>query len=86
VTREEVIPWLEERLIVDQKKRKVGEVVVRKEIETEIIEVPVQREKLIVEQVGAEPKQLAEIDLTEEHLPPLARKEPQLPHIPQRDA
>jgi stress response protein YsnF len=38
-------------------------VVVRKEIETEIIEVPIQREKLIIEQVGDEPRTLAEIDL-----------------------
>jgi stress response protein YsnF len=85
VAQEEVIPLLEERLIVDQKKRKVGEVVVRKEIETEIIEVPVQREKLIVEQVGPEPKQLAEIDLAEEQLPPLPRPEAQLPRIPRRE-
>ncbi|MGI0488674.1 DUF2382 domain-containing protein [Pantanalinema rosaneae CENA516] len=60
---ETVIPLREERLIVDQNRHKVGEVVVRKEIETEIIEVPVQREKLIVEQAGAEPRRLAEIDL-----------------------
>lgn len=85
VVQEQVIPLREERLIVDQKKRKVGEVVVRKEIETEIIEVPVQREKLIVEQVGAEPKQLAEIDLTEDQFPPLPRQEVQLPHIPRHE-
>ena len=63
VVSQETIPLREERLIVDRQRRKVGEVVVRKEIQTEIIEVPVQREKLIVEEVGAEPKQLAEIDL-----------------------
>lgn len=85
VGQEEVIPLREERLVVDQKKQKVGEVVVRKEIETEIIQVPVQREKLIVEQVGAEPKQLAEIDLTEED--PLTHpqhREAQLPPLPRR--
>ncbi len=54
---------LEERLVVDSVRQKVGEVVVRKVIETEMIQVPVRREKLIVEQVGAEYKQLAEIDL-----------------------
>ncbi|MDX2231958.1 MAG: DUF2382 domain-containing protein [Leptolyngbyaceae cyanobacterium bins.349] len=86
VTQEEVIPLREERLIVDRQKQKVGEVIVRKEIETEIIQVPVQREKLIVEQVGAEPRQLAEIDLTDEQdLPPGYRREAQLPPIPQRE-
>lgn len=63
VRDETVIPLREERVIVDRKKRKAGEVIVRKEIETEIIEVPIQRERLIVEQVGDEPKTLAEIDL-----------------------
>jgi stress response protein YsnF len=85
VQQEEVIPLHEERLIVDQKKQKVGEVVVRKEIETEIIQVPVQREKLIVEQVGEEPQQLAEIDLTDNNpLPPTQRREAQLPPLPDR--
>ncbi|MBA2750193.1 MAG: DUF2382 domain-containing protein [Tatlockia sp.] len=58
------IPLLEERLIVDINKQKIGEVVVRKEIETEMVQVPIRREKLIIEQVvGAETIQLAEIDL-----------------------
>jgi stress response protein YsnF len=57
------IQLLEERLVVDRKKRKVGEVIVRKEIETHIVEVPVRREKLIIEEVGLETKQLASIDL-----------------------
>lgn len=65
IVEEETIPLKEERLMVDRHRRKAGEVIVRKEIETEIIEVPVQREKLIVEQVGDNPKQLAEIDLAE---------------------
>lgn len=59
------IPLLEERLVVNRGKRKVGEVVVRKEIETRIIEVPVRREKLIVEQVSPEYKKLTEIILGE---------------------
>ena len=63
VVEEEIVRLLEERLIVNRSKRKVGDVVVRKEIETRMVEVPVQREILIVEQVGSENKVLAEIDL-----------------------
>lgn len=63
VLEEEIIRLLEERLVVNRSKRKVGEVVVRKQIETEIVEVPVRREKLIVERVGFESEPLAEIDL-----------------------
>jgi hypothetical protein len=59
----ETIRLLEEQLSVNREKRKLGEVIVRKEIETRIVEVPVRREKLIVEQVGVEAKQLASIDL-----------------------
>lgn len=66
VVDEETFQALEERLVVDHHVRKAGEVIVRKEIETEIVEVPVKREKLIVEQAGAEPRQLAEIDLHED--------------------
>jgi stress response protein YsnF len=61
------IPLREERLVVNRHKRKVGEVVVRKVIETRIIEVPVRREKLIVEQVSPEYKKLTEISLGEEN-------------------
>jgi stress response protein YsnF len=63
VVEEEIVRLLEERLVINRSKRKVGEVVVRKEIETRIVEVPIQREKLIIEQVGSETIQLAEIDL-----------------------
>lgn len=63
ISAEEVIPLWAERLIVDRHKRKAGEVVVRKVIETEVIEVIVRREKLIVEQVSPEYKELATIDL-----------------------
>lgn len=66
VVEAEIIRLLEERLVVNRSKWKVGEVVVRKEIETEIVKVPIRREKLIVEQVGAETKILAEIDLAGE--------------------
>ncbi|MEG4939989.1 DUF2382 domain-containing protein [Microcoleus sp. F4-D5] len=61
----EVIRLLEERLVINRSKRKVGEVIVRKEIETRMVQVPLQWEKLIVEQVGEDPKVLAEIDLGE---------------------
>ncbi|MEH2093519.1 hypothetical protein CDG77_15235 [Nostoc sp. 'Peltigera membranacea cyanobiont' 213] len=63
VSEEQIIRLLEERLVVESSKRKVGEVIVRKVIETRTIEVPVRREKLIVEQISPEYKQLAEIDL-----------------------
>ena len=62
---EEVIQLLEERLTVRSDKRKIGEIVVRKEIETRVVEVPVRREKLIVEQVTPTYKRLAEIDLSQ---------------------
>lgn len=63
VVEQEAVRLLEERLLVNRRKRKVGEVIVRKEIETRIVEVPVRRERLIVEQVSPERKQLASIDL-----------------------
>ena len=65
---EEIVKLLSERVIVDRKKRKIGEVIVRKEIETRIVEVPVRYEKLIVEQVNPERKQIAEINLGQETL------------------
>ena len=68
VVEEEVIRLLEERLIVDRNKRKIGEVIVRKVIETRMVQVPVRYEKLIVEQVNPEHKHLAEIVLNGEDL------------------
>ncbi|WP_414563793.1 MULTISPECIES: DUF2382 domain-containing protein [unclassified Anabaena] len=65
VDDETIIRLIEERLIADSHRRKLGEVIIRKEIETRMVQVPVRREKLIVEQVGAEHKQLAEIDLSQ---------------------
>ncbi|MCC5607781.1 YsnF/AvaK domain-containing protein [Nostoc sp. CHAB 5834] len=67
-TEEQIIRLLEERLVVESTKRKIGEVIVRKEIETRMIQVPVRREKLIVEQISPEHKQLAEIDLGQEEI------------------
>lgn len=54
---------LKERLVVDIEKRKVGEIVVRKEVITQIIEIPIRRERLIVEQISPEYKQIAIVDL-----------------------
>ncbi|NJR74655.1 MAG: DUF2382 domain-containing protein [Scytonema sp. CRU_2_7] len=68
VSEENIIQLLEERLVVNSSKRKVGDVIVRKEIETRMVQVPVRREKLIVEQVSPEHKQLAEIDLGQEEI------------------
>ncbi|NJO40540.1 MAG: DUF2382 domain-containing protein [Cyanobacteria bacterium CRU_2_1] len=65
---EETLRLLEERLIVDRHRRKIGEVIVRKVVETHIVEVPVQREKLIVEQISPERRQLATIDLSKGEL------------------
>ena len=65
VLEAETIRLLEEKLVVNRSKRKVGEVIVRKHIETRIVEVPVRSEKLIVEQVSPEKKQIAEIKLSE---------------------
>ena len=76
VSEEEIIRLLGERLLVERTKRKVGEVIVRKEIETRMVQVPVRREKLIIEQVSPERKQLAEIDLGQEELTGIELTEP----------
>ncbi|MEM7592034.1 MAG: DUF2382 domain-containing protein [Cyanobacteria bacterium P01_A01_bin.83] len=55
------IPLLEEKLQVARHKQKVGEVIVRKQVETKIVEVPLRREKLIVERIGKNPEQLTEV-------------------------
>jgi stress response protein YsnF len=65
---EDILKLLGEKLIVDRTKRKIGEVIIRKEIETRMVTVPVRRERLIVEQISPENKQLANIDLGEEQL------------------
>ncbi|MGI0485923.1 YsnF/AvaK domain-containing protein [Pantanalinema rosaneae CENA516] len=62
---DEAIELLEERLRVDYKRRKLGDVIIRKQIETRMIQVPVRYEKLVIEQVSPEQKPLAEVDLTE---------------------
>jgi Domain of unknown function (DUF2382) len=60
---EKTIPLLEERLVVNFHRRKIGEVVVRKEVDVCIVEVPVRRERLIVEQISPKYEQLAVVDL-----------------------
>ncbi|MGG6268386.1 DUF2382 domain-containing protein [Leptolyngbya sp. AN03gr2] len=67
LTPEEAIQLLEERLVVRSHKRKVGEIVVRKEIETHMVEVPVRREKLIVEQVEPGYERIAELTIGESY-------------------
>lgn len=62
------IQLLEERLNVRLNTRKVGEVIVRKVVETEMVSIPIRREKLIVEQVTPHPQQLAAIDLGREEI------------------
>lgn len=56
---------LEEKLVVKRRRQKVGEVVVRKKIETKMIHLPIRREKLIVETAGVTNEHLTEIDLGE---------------------
>ncbi|WP_413166477.1 DUF2382 domain-containing protein [Capilliphycus salinus ALCB114379] len=60
----ETVRLLAERLEVKHDRKKIGEVIVRKQVETEIVEVPIRREKLIIEQVGSTDKPLAEVDLS----------------------
>ncbi|NES94143.1 MAG: DUF2382 domain-containing protein [Desertifilum sp. SIO1I2] len=57
------IQLLEEHLNVMPQRRKIGDVVVRKVIETQMLQVPVRREKLVVEQVSPESQTLAVVDL-----------------------
>ncbi|MUL36615.1 DUF2382 domain-containing protein [Gloeocapsopsis dulcis] len=78
---DEVIRLLGERVIVDRNKRKVGEVIVRKEIETRMVEIPVRREKLIVEQVSPERKQLAEIELGQQEITGLELRDAEVNHL-----
>jgi uncharacterized protein (TIGR02271 family) len=64
-TDSKTLTLLEERLFVNHQRRKIGEVIIRKEIETQMVEVPIRREKLIVERIGENPERLAEIDLSQ---------------------
>ncbi|MEL6440982.1 MAG: YsnF/AvaK domain-containing protein [Cyanobacteria bacterium J06621_8] len=62
------IPLLEERLQVSHRRQKIGEVVVRKQIETRMVQVPVRQEKLIVERIGNNPEQLTEVIIGENNV------------------
>ncbi len=64
----ETINLLEEKLQVNRSKRKIGEVVIRKQTETRMIQIPIKREKLIVEKNGDRPEQLAEVVIQEEKI------------------
>jgi uncharacterized protein (TIGR02271 family) len=67
ILTQESFSLLEERLRIELTQRKIGEIVIRKEIETQLVrvQVPVRREKLIIEQVSPVYKLLAEIDLSQ---------------------
>jgi len=60
---EMMVQLLEERLVVEIHRRKLGEVIVRKIVDIEMVEVPIRREKLVVEQISPDHRQLAVIDL-----------------------
>lgn len=60
------IPLLEEKLQVARRKVKVGEVIVRKQVETRMVKIPLRREKLIVERIGKNPELLTEVIIAEE--------------------
>ncbi|OUL19918.1 DUF2382 domain-containing protein [Nostoc sp. 106C] len=85
ISEENIINLLEERLVVNSNKRKVGDVIVRKEIETRMVQVPVRREKLIVEQVSPEHKQLAEIDLGQETISSINLTEEEISEVANLD-
>ncbi|MFQ4138927.1 YsnF/AvaK domain-containing protein [Nodosilinea sp. PGN35] len=61
------IQLVEERLVVNRQRVKVGEVSVRRVVETEMVQIPVRREKLVVEKIGdgASPAEPIEIPLAE---------------------
>lgn len=60
------ISLLEEKLQVARRKEKVGEVIIRKQVETRIVRLPIRREKLVIEKIGEHPEKLAEVVINEE--------------------
>ena len=62
------ISLLEEKLLVNRSKKKIGEVVIRKETETKMVHIPVRCEKLIIEKAGVTTEHLAEVNLSEEEV------------------
>ncbi|HEY9771218.1 MAG TPA: DUF2382 domain-containing protein [Coleofasciculaceae cyanobacterium] len=61
----ERITLLEEKLQVKRRKQKVGEVVVRRQVETRMVQLPLRRETLIVERIGNNPERLTEVVISE---------------------
>ena len=55
----------EEKLKVTRRQQKIGEVIVRKQVETRMVQIPISREKLIVERVGQNPERLTEVVISE---------------------
>lgn len=62
--RGKTIPLWAEKLVVNRQRRSLGEVVVRKVIETDWVKVPIYREKLVVQKTG-QPEPLLEVSLGE---------------------
>ena len=62
------ISLLEEKLQVARQRKKIGEVVIRKKVETRMVQVPIRREKLIVERIGENPELLTEVIIGESKL------------------
>ena len=62
------ISLLEEKLQVTRQRKKIGEVVIRKKVETRMVRVPIRREKLIVERIGENPELLTEVIIGESKL------------------
>jgi hypothetical protein len=83
LVEEEIIPLLEEKLIVNHTKQRIGEVIVRKQITTQMIEIPVRRERLVIEQISPNHRQLAEIDLETEAIELITKELPDNGHVNQ---
>jgi hypothetical protein len=58
---------VEEQLVVNRQRVKVGEVSIRRVVETEMVQVPIQHEKLVIERVG-ESTDPIEVNLNETRL------------------
>ena len=67
-TKDVALSLLEEKLVVKRSKRKIGEVVVRKEVETRTVHIPLRREKLIIEKVSATTEPITEIEVQQEEV------------------
>ncbi len=62
------ISLLEEKLKINRRKRKVGEVIVYKQVETKMVQIPIRREKLIVKRIGKQPEKLVEVTIDNEEV------------------